>query len=538
MVKGPTPERALVVWCPDWPVSAAGHRPEEAVAVVASGKVIAASAAARRSGVHPFQRRRQAESCCSGLVIIPRDPGAEVRAFEPVVVALERFGALVAVRRPGWAALATRGPARYFGGEESFAVEVAGAVEVLGEGLGLSGASQPGDRHAPLIGEWWRVGIADGPYAATMAAQRGCIVPPGEARAFLAPFDIGRIGSTELCALLRRLGITTLGGFAALEEVDVFARFGPDGARLHRLARGLDGGSLDARPRRRDLGVETRLEPPAVDVGTTAFLAKNLAEKLCSRLAGEGLACGLLRIEVETSTGNRLERRWAHDGTWTPALVAERLRWQLEAWLGGAGFPEDTDDTGERTGIARVRLVPVDVTADNGRQLELWGRPRTDDDRVARVFARIQGLLGPEAVVRPRLVGGRGPAERVRFAPFGDPFPACSDDVAQPWPGQLPRPNPTVVPHEPYPAEVLDGDGRKVGVDGHGTPSGVPAAVVVGGLPPSPVVAWAGPWPSDEQWWDAAAHRRRARFQIVTARGDAYLCAIDRGRWIVEGSYD
>ncbi len=537
-MKTPVPERTLVLWCPDWPVSAAGHPPEEAVAVVADGKVIAASAAARRSGVRLSQRRRQAESCCFGLTIVSRDPGAEIRAFEPVVVALERFGALVAIRRPGWAALATRGPARYFGGEESFAVEVADAVEALAERLGLAGGSPPVGRRASLVGDWWRVGIADGPYAATVAAQQGCIVPRGGARAFLAPLDIARIGDAELSDLLRRLGITTLGGFASLEETDVLARFGPDGARLHQLAQGLDGRVLDVRARPRDFTVETLFEPPAADVDTTAFFAKNLAEELCSRLVAAGLACNFLGIEIETSTGNRLERRWSHEGAWTSALVGERLRWQLEAWLAGSGLPEDADRTNERTGIARVRLVPIDLAADTGRQLELWGSPHPDGDRVARVFARIQGLLGPEAVVRPLLIGGRGPAERVRFIPFGDPFPPRPDDAARPWPGQLPSPNPTAVPKEPYPAEVLDGDGRHVGVDGRGVPSAVPVSVVVGAGPPSLVVAWAGPWPIDEQWWDQAGHRRRARFQIVTADGDAYLLAIDRGRWIVEGSYD
>ncbi len=82
--------------------------------------------------------------------------------------------------------------------------------------------------------------------------------------------------------------------------------------------------------------------------------------------------------------------------------------------------------------------MPVEVAPDTGRQLELWGRPRTDDERVSRVLARVQGLLGPEEVVRPLLAGGRGPAERVLLVPFGDPAPTHPEDVAQPWPGQLP----------------------------------------------------------------------------------------------------
>lgn len=115
----------------------------------------------------------------------------------------------------------------------------------------------------------------------------------------------------------------------------------PVSARTARDSTGSSGDSTGVPSRyahvRRDLAVETLLEPPASDVDTAAFLAKGLAEKLCARLAGEALACSLLGIEVEMSTGDRLARRWAYDGAWTPALVAERLRWQLEAWLTGAG---------------------------------------------------------------------------------------------------------------------------------------------------------------------------------------------------------
>jgi protein ImuB len=39
--------RTLVVWCPDWPVVAAGVDAGQAVAVVAAHRVLAASAAAR-----------------------------------------------------------------------------------------------------------------------------------------------------------------------------------------------------------------------------------------------------------------------------------------------------------------------------------------------------------------------------------------------------------------------------------------------------------------------------------------------------------
>ncbi|MDQ3897022.1 MAG: DNA polymerase Y family protein, partial [Actinomycetota bacterium] len=64
------------------------------------------------------------------------------------------------------------------------------------------------------------------------------------------------------------------------------------------------------------------------------------------------------------------------------------------------------------------------------------------------------------------------------------------------------------------------------------------ARLSVGGGPWSAVTAWAGPWPVDERWWDAEAHRRQARWQVVTADGAAHLLSQCDGRWAVEATYD
>ena len=49
--------------------------------------------------------------------------------------------------------------------------------------------------------------------------------------------------------------------------------------------------------------------------------------------------------------------------------------------------------------------------------------------------------------------------------------------------------------------------------------------------------AWAGPWPVDEQWWDEAAARRIARFQVVGVDGSAWLMVVEDGRYTGELSY-
>jgi protein ImuB len=52
------------------------------------------------------------------------------------------------------------------------------------------------------------------------------------------------------------------------------------------------------------------------------------------------------------------------------------------------------------------------------------------------------------------------------------------------------------------------------------------------------VDAWAGPWPVEERWWDAAQARAVQRFHVVDADGMAWLLMLDRHRWWVEARYD
>ncbi|HUY22977.1 MAG TPA: hypothetical protein VMV22_11645 [Acidimicrobiales bacterium] len=160
---------------------------------------------------------------CPGL-LEEREHGREARALRAVVAALEVFAARVDPVRPGVCAVPTRGPSRYFGGDEALTRLAAGAV--AGHEVGL--------------------GIADGLFAAVLAARAAVgtgpvIVPPGETPAFLAPWPVATLDRPELADLLTRLGIRTLGRFATLPGPQVLARFGADGALCQRVARGVEG---------------------------------------------------------------------------------------------------------------------------------------------------------------------------------------------------------------------------------------------------------------------------------------------------------
>src|SRR5690606_30218219 len=164
---------------------------------------------------------------CPELVVAPHDPAVDARTFEPVVATVEALAPGVEIIRPGVCCVAAGGPARYFGGESA-------VIAALSKRLAADGVVA-------------QLGIADGPFAAEQAARHGVIVPPGQTAEWLAPQPIDLLDCPDLVSLLRRLGLRTLGAFAALPDDQVVARFGVEGARLHRLAGGRDERLLAAR---------------------------------------------------------------------------------------------------------------------------------------------------------------------------------------------------------------------------------------------------------------------------------------------------
>ncbi|MFD0683415.1 DNA polymerase Y family protein [Actinomadura fibrosa] len=519
--------RVLVVWCPDWPMTAVGVDAATPGVVVEQGQVAACTAAARGEGVRRGQRIRDAQRRCPELVVRERDTDAEGRLFEAVVAAVAALTPRVEVVRPGLCAIPARGPARFHGGEEALRVLVQDMVVEAGHDCGA--------------------GVADGLFAAELAARAGeggVVVPEGGAAAFLAPYPLSVLDRPELADLLRRLGVRTLGAFAELPSGHVAGRFGADGALAHRLARGEEPRPLAPVRAAADLSARTGFDPPAAHADQVVFAAKRLAGELHEGLAADGLTCVQLEVGIGFADGHVLRRLWRHDGRLSALAVAERVRWQLSAWRSGrpvAGTDPDgveappAEDEAVWGGVTWLELAPDQLVPDAGRQEALWGRT-TVTDRIARAADRVQGLLGHSAITRPVLTGGRGPGERVAKVPVGDLPPADVPDG--PWPGRVPDPAPALVPPSPPAAAVIDASGAPVAVSARCAVSAPPAAVSVDGGPAAPVTGWTGPWPADERWWDPARARRRARFQVVTGDGMAYLLAVERGKWHVEAAYD
>ena len=505
--------RCLVVWFPDWPVTAwlrsVGGRADAPVVVVGANRVLACSPAARAEGVHRGQRRREAQAACPDVRVVAADPGRDQRVFDPIVAQLEEAAAGVQVIRPGLAAIKASGPARYYGGERE-------AADVLIDGL------------AGLDVLDVRIGVADGVFAAEQAAYAGepvFIVPEGGAAQFLAPLPVNRLGDDELSSLLPLLGVRRLGEFAALRVPDVRDRFGERGVRLHALAIGADPRPVVPRVPLPELACQVEFEPPLTLADQVAFGVRATAGRFVAGLAGVHLACTELRVRITADRGEVAERVWLHPAAFDEAAVVDRVRWQLQAAAGSViGSP-----------VVSVRLEPVAVDATATFEPGLFGTG--PDERVHHTLSRVQSMLGHTGVVTAKVGGGRWLAERQVLVPWGD-RPVTPLPPGQPWPGHLPAPLPAAVFPVPRAVDVLSAGGTRVGVDDRGTLSASPA-VLLDDDERRRITGWAGPWPIDERTWDPVRHRRACRFQVVDAAHGAWLLVLDDGgEWWAEGRYD
>jgi protein ImuB len=475
-----------------------------------------------------------------------RDPGDEIRRFEPVVALIEDLVPRVEVVAPGLLYVPVTGALRFYGGESALAQRIDEELEGLfceggrlpySGGLEFSKKTPHRSSEAPAGGlrggassrseapagglrgvapPHHLIGIADGPFAARWAAATATVGHPlivTDTIDFLSRLDLGTLreamGGEEMIDTFRWLGITTLGDLANLPRDTLASRFGDPGLVAHRLASGEDR-PVDPRGIPLELGAEMSFEEPLQTLDTVAFAGRDLAEKLLKRLRAAGVAPHTVTITAVAASGPARTRVWRSADPFTEKALTDRVWWQLRAWVETAGVPG---------GISGLSIIPEDLSG-AGRQLGLL----TDESsilEVERALARAQALLGPDGVLQARAQGGRMPAERVAWSRWGEPEIPEVRDVSAPWPGTTPSPAPALVPSPPDPIEV-EWDG------------GMPTRVRLGSRW-EPVLTWSGPWRLTGRWW--AGESGVDRYQLVTSVG-AFLCVVSAGKAYLAGVYD
>ena len=540
----------VTVWCPDWPVVAAG---------VAGGR--AGGRAARQPGRRPLagggrrgRRHRPAPppgpaaaaptSCCSTTTPTatpgPSSPSCGRSAGSPP-----------ASRSSSRAGCASAPAARRATSAATSASPSSSSPRSTGEAAAVERSG---------LG----IGIADGRFAAAVAARRAgrapMVVAPGTQPGLPRP-AAGGVAAPRRRGRPRARRAVRPHGPGPPRRPRRAARpvtSSPASGRPVATPTASPAGSTSGRPAATEPPPERRVEQsfddPVVQLEPLVFVGKHLADQLVAALAAEGRVCTRVVVTAETEHGERTERAWYRAaGLSAPAMV-ERVRWQLDAWM----------TSGEvSAGVVLLRLAPDEVRGDDG-------------DQVAPVGWAVGGRRAGDARRGPAGRDGRRPgrarADVARRAPAGRPLRLGAGVDHRPHrrrrhrraaPAAAAATAATAGPVAAWPgagravAGLVAGavTGRRAGRGAArpscSTPPGSPVAVSgrgeltrgAGDAGRSPVARrWrspAGPGRgrSTSGGGSRPAHRRLARFQVVTADGAAHLVLAEHRAWWVAATY-
>lgn len=460
----------------------------------------------------------------------------------------------VAVVGPGLCRADARGWTRR-GGEEALARALGRAAEEAGF-------------------EEVRVGVADAAVAADAAAALAVsgpvVVPSGGDRAFLSPLPLAFLPlPAELRETFRALGLRRIEEVAKLERRELEARFGPQGLRAHRLARGEDDRVF--RPLRSPElpGAEMELQGAVGELEPLLFVLRHLLGRVCGELTGEGRCAARLELKLVLEGAGRTGPGAADPPPGEPpgeppgAGTSRRDRASGEASLRLPVVParptareeplfdlcrailerELDPRAGPDGPVAALALRVVEATPAEARQGDLFGRGWRDPLATAAALSRLRARVGEEGVVRPAPRPDHRPEIRSAWVPVEAGIGVADAEIrgappsrrSEPTFREAPAPVPTgrkalppalrLLPR-PEPLEVRVEGGRPVSIrDGEGARR---------------VTAAEGPERLSGDWWGAAYGREYWR--LVTADGELLWIFRERragkARWWLHGWWD
>ncbi len=243
------------------------------------------------------------------------------------------------------------------------------------------------------IGITVSIGLSCNKFLAKIASDldkpRGFAVIGGhEAAAFLAAkpvtqiFGVGKVAQARLAAD----GFRTVGDLQRASEADLRRRYGAEGTRLARLARGVDDRAVRPERETKSISAETTFEEDIAELRQLEMRLWRLCEKVSARLKGSELAGATVTLKLKTADF-RLRTRAQSFGHPT----------QLAAKIFACGrelLARETDGTKYRLiGIGVSALVP----AAGSDFADLIDR-RTADAELA--IDRLRARFGDDAVVK------------------------------------------------------------------------------------------------------------------------------------------
>jgi DNA polymerase-4 len=237
------------------------------------------------------------------------------------------------------------------------------------------------------------IGLSCNKFLAKVASDldkpRGfAVLSASEAPAFLAPkpvsfiFGVGKVSAARFA----RDGFNRIADLQRVSEIELMRRYGEEGRRLARLARGIDSREVSAERETKSVSAETTFEHDIADFRSLERILWNLAEDVSARLKTKDLAGATVTLKLKTAD---FKIRTRARSLGAPTQLARRI------FAAARGLLE------YETGGTRFRLLGVGVsalaTADEADPADLVdGRSALAEHAVDSVRAR----FGEGAVVR------------------------------------------------------------------------------------------------------------------------------------------
>jgi DNA polymerase-4 len=237
------------------------------------------------------------------------------------------------------------------------------------------------------------IGLSCNKFLAKVASDldkpRGfAVLGPGEAAAFLAPkpvsfiFGIGKASAARFA----RDGLHRIADLQRISEVEMMRRYGEEGRRLSRLARGLDERMVSADRETKSVSSETTFERDLSDFRSLERILWTLTEEVSARLKAKELAGSTVTVKLKTAD---FRIRTRARSLASPTQLARRIFAAARALL-------EREADGTRFRLLGVGLSAI-VDAHEADPADLVdGRAAEAEHAVDRVRAR----FGDDAVVR------------------------------------------------------------------------------------------------------------------------------------------
>ncbi|WGD30953.1 DNA polymerase IV [Ancylobacter sp. WKF20] len=196
------------------------------------------------------------------------------------------------------------------------------------------------------IGVTISVGLAPNKFLAKIASDldkpRGfAVIGAAEAPAFLAPRSVGTIWGVGAATQerLAREGYRLIGDLQAADETALARRFGAEGLRLWRLARGIDDRRVNPERETKSVSTETTFDSDISDFRALETELYALSRKLSDRLKAAELSGRTVTLKLKTADFKLLTRaRSLEDPTRLAHRIFAHARELLEKEADGRRF--------------------------------------------------------------------------------------------------------------------------------------------------------------------------------------------------------